>query len=245
MNLETLITLGYYISSIGFLVATIMTFMAVRKSPQSGIKTVLSYLFIGTGIFFVITIFQKLVESGVYTMSEESPDIWWHIMFYMAMISYYFGFKKLAKLGTSESTEASTTSSTNLSKLWGIFSLLVLAVIFIIPNWADGTVAAYASSHIAELGLHHFIAFALAGLVGAYLFMAKLFFGQVGKAIAVPMIFAVWALALQHFWELLVESWKVIQVTGEVGEGVEKIFLTIAAVCVIYAALRIKALGTA
>ncbi len=237
--LDTLISLGYYISSLGFLVATYVTFNAYRKSSQSGLKTVLSYLFIGTGIFFVITIFQKLVAMGIYTIGEDSPDIWWHIMFYMAMISYYVGFKSLAKLGSSENTEAAM--ATNSSKTWGIVCAVLLAVIFIIPNWADGAINVYTSSKLAELGLHHFIAFVMAGVVGAYLFSAKLFLGQIGKAIASPMILAIWALALQHFWELLVESWKVIIVTPAVGEGVEKIFLTIAAVCVILAASRLKA----
>jgi TRAP-type mannitol/chloroaromatic compound transport system permease small subunit len=70
--------------------------------------------------------------------------------------------------------------------------------------------------------------------------MAKLFFGQIGKSVANPMIIAIWSVALQHFWELLFESWKVVDVSSEAGEGVEKIFLTIAAVCVIMAALRLK-----
>jgi hypothetical protein len=240
MNLETLITIGYYVSSVGFLIATYLTFNAFRKAPQSGLKSVLSYLFIGTGVFFAITVFQKLAEAGVYSIGEESPDIWWHVMFFLAMISYYLGFKKLARLGTSETSDANVVSSTNVSKLWGIFSAFLLVVIFIIPNWAESMINVYTNSKLAGFGLHHFIAFALAGVVGAYLFMAKLFFGQIGKALAVPMILALWSLALQHFWELLTESWKVIQVTSENIEGVEKIFLTIAAICVIFATLRLK-----
>ncbi len=241
MSLETLITLGYYVSSLGFLIATYITFNAFRKSPESGLKTVLSYLFIGTGVFFVITIFQKLAAGGYYNIGEESPDIWWHLMFYLAMVSYYLGFKKLAKLGTSETS--SITTSTNASKLWGYFSLLVLLIVFIVPSGAESIINTYTSSKLAGFGLHHFVAFGLAGMVGAYLFMAKLFFGKIGKAIASPMIIAVWAFGLQHLWELFVESWKVINVTPEVGEGVEKIFLIIAAVCIIFAAMRLKALS--
>ena len=199
MSLDTLITLGYYISSIGFLIASIVTFKAAKSTSQSGLKTVLSYLFIGTGTFFVITVFQKLVASGFYTISEESPDIWWHIMFSMAMISFYLAFKSLAHLGSSESTSASVSNIS--SKTWGIVSLVVLAVVFIIPNWADQWVNVYTSSKLAEFGLHHFIAFVLAGVVGAYVFSAKIFLGQIGRAIASPMIVAIWALALQHFWE--------------------------------------------
>ena len=58
MNLDLLITLGYYVSSLGFLVASYVTFDAMRKAGKSGLKTVLTYLFIGTVTFFVITVFQ-------------------------------------------------------------------------------------------------------------------------------------------------------------------------------------------
>ncbi|MDB5244252.1 MAG: hypothetical protein JWN18_122 [Parcubacteria group bacterium] len=243
MTIDTLITIGYYVSSIGFLIATIVTFEAARKASQSGLKTVLNYLFIGTATFFVITVFQKMVAAGVYSISDESPDIWWHIMFYLAMFSFYFGFKALARLGSAD-TDATAVSASS-GKTWGIITAVLLVLIFIVPNMADGLIQSYNASKLAELGAHHFLAFALAGVVGAYLFSAKLFLGQVGKAIANPMIIAIWALAAQHFWELLVESWKVIEVTGEVGEGVEKIFLTIAAVCITFAALRLKSLAKA
>jgi hypothetical protein len=56
------------------------------------------------------------------------------------------------------------------------------------------------------------------------------------------MVIAIWALALQHLWELLTESWKVIDVPSATVEGVEKIFLTITALCIIYVVLRLKPL---
>ncbi len=238
MSIDTWISLGYWVSAIGFLIATVVTFNAVRKSSQSGLKTVLTYLFIGTGNFFVITVFQKL-GADFFGIADSSMDIWWHIMFYLAMFSFYFGFKKLSALGSSET--GTTVASTGSTKAWGIFSLVVLVIVFIIPKIADPLVMAYTASKLGELGLHHFLAFVMAGVVGAYLFSAKIFLGQIGKAIANPMLIAIWALSLQHLWELLNESWKVIAVTPEVGEGVEKIFLTIAAVCVIFAATRLQA----
>lgn len=242
MNTETLISLGYWISTIGFLVASLVTLNAVRKSSQSGLRTVLVYLFIGTGTFFIITIFQKL-GAGFFGIADESMDIWWHIMFYLAMFSFYLGFKALSSLGSSDSAAAPV--NTNSGKAWGIFSLVVLVAVFLLPKMLDPWVIAYNSSKLGELGLHHFIAFVMAGVVGAYLFSAKIFLGQIGKAIANPMLIAIWALSLQHFWELLNESWKVINVTPEVGEGVEKIFLIIAAACITSAALRLKAFAKA
>ncbi len=162
-------------------------------------------------------------------------------MFYLAMISYYFGFKALAGLGTSEVGDPAKAAAKE--NLWGAFVVISLLIIFMIPGSVDNYVQMYTSSPLASLGLHHFIAFALAGTVGAYLLSAKKNLGQIGRAIANPMIIAIWALALQHFWELLGESWKVIQIDPEMGEIVERFILIIAAVLITYAALRLKALA--
>lgn len=241
MNIETLISLGYWISSLGYLVASIIMMLAVLKFGKSTLGSIFSYLFIGTGVFFVITIFQKL-GADFFNIADESMDIWWHLMFYMALISYYHGLKYLVGLGSTE-TDANQGVKIGAEKTWGMVMLILLAVIFIIPSSVESIINAYVASPLAELGLHHFLAFLLSAVVGSYLFNAKKNLGQIGKAIATPMIVAVWALSFQHFWELLAESWKVVEVTSENIEGVEKIFLTISAVCVIYAALRLKALA--
>ena len=240
MNIETLISLGYYVSSIGFLIASIVVADAVKKSGASSMRTVLRYLFIGTAVFFLITVFQKL-GAEFFGISDASVDIWWHLMFYLAMISYYFSFSTLAAMGRPDM--ANKQVNPNAGKVWGIVSAIIVVIIFIIPSSAEPWVLSYLGSRFADLGAHHFIAFAMGGIVGAYLLSAKIFLGQIGRAIASPMIIAIWALSLQHLWELFVESWKIIVVGPGVGEGVEKIFLTIAAVCVIYSAVRIKALA--
>ncbi len=242
MTIETLISLGYYVSSLAFLIATVLAGGAAGKFGKSALGSVFSYLFIGTGIFFVITVFQKL-GADFFGIADESVDIWWHLMFYLALLSYYFGFKALVGLASGEASGQG--GFIGAEKKWGVFSLIVLVVIFLIPRYAEGVVQAYLASPLAQLGLHHFLAFILAGVVGSYLASIKKNIGQIGRAIADPLIVAVWALAVQHFWELLVESWKVIGVTTETGEGVEKIFLTIAGLCVVYAVVRLKSFAKA
>ena len=236
--METLIALGYWISTLGFLIASIITAQAVRKFGKSALGSIFSYLFIGTGIFFAITIFQKL-GPDFFGISDASVDIWWHIMFYMALIFYYFGLKFLVGLGNAE-TDASQEVKIGAEKKWGLLAVVILAIIFIIPKSADSLVNSYLSSPLAQLGLHHFLAFILAGVVGSYLLSAKKNLGQIGRAIANPMVIAIWAFGFQHVWELLYESWKVVDVTSATGEGIEKIFLIIAAIGLAYAAWRLK-----
>jgi hypothetical protein len=236
MDLETLIQIGFWVSTIGFAIATLITGLAWMKVGKSGLRTVLSFLFIGTGTFFVITIFQGLGAS-YFGIQDTSMDFWWHLMFYLAMISYFLGIRALTKLGGEKAPGGAGA--------WGIFSVIFLILMFVLPSMSDGFVQMYMNSPIADLGLHHFIAFAAAGLVAIYLFSARKNLGQIGKAIANPMLIAILALGLQHFWELLNESWKVVMVTSEQGEGGEKIFLTIAAIAVTLAALKLKSFAKA
>ena len=130
--METLITLGYWVSTLGFLVASVITILAVRKFGKSALGSIFSYLFIGTTIFFVITIFQKL-GGDFFRISHESVDIWWHIMFYMALIFYYCGLKFLVGLGNTE-IDSNQGVQVGAEKKWGVLALVLLVIIFIIPN---------------------------------------------------------------------------------------------------------------
>ena len=85
MDLDSLIQIAFYLSALGFLIATLITLMARSKvGSGSGLGSVLSYLFIGTGTFFAITIFQTL-GAGFFGIEATSMDFWWHLMFYLAM----------------------------------------------------------------------------------------------------------------------------------------------------------------
>ena len=237
-----LIPLGYYLSAIGFLVATIMMGLAVRQFGRSTFGEIFTYFVVGTGTFFVITVFQQL-GPDFFRISEESMDVWWHLMFYIAMISYYKGVKSLVDLGsddpTSSGLEFSLATDSNAAEAWGGSVVLMLIAIFIVPHASEPFSLWYLASPLGTFGLHHFIAFILAGMVGWYLFKVKKTLGPISAAVALPLITTIWALSLQHLWELQFESWKTVIVPSSVGEGGEKIFLTIAGIGVAYAGWRL------
>ena len=162
-------------------------------------------------------------------------------MFYLAVFSYYLGFKALVNLGNADGQSGGALGA---EKKWAFFTLLILLIVFIVPSMSESIVTAYDASPLGQLGLHHFLAFILAGIVGSYLTSAKKNLGQIGTAIATPMTVAIWAFALQHFWELLTESWAVFEISSENIEGVERIFLIIASVSIAYVALRLKSFAT-
>lgn len=234
---------GFWLAFLGFYFAAVITFFAARKFGKSTLGTIFSYLFMGAGTFFAITTFQTL-GGDFFGISDASMDVWWHIMFYMAFASYFYGLKLLVGLGSADQVEDQNVRI-GAEKIWGIATIVILSVIFIFAKALDPLISTYTSSIFYSIGVHHFIAVIFAGFVASYLLSVKKNFGQIGRAIANPMILSVAVLSLQHLWELLNESWQVITVTAAVGESVEKILLTIAAIGIGYASWRLNSFARA
>ncbi len=233
MNTEILILSGYYLSTICFLVSTVIMSMTVRNFGKSALGSVFSYIFVGTSIFFAITLFKKLGPS-FFDISQGSVDIWWHIMFYLGMISYYLGLRSLVKLANGDDGSMKIGSE----NIWGLIVAIILILIFFIPKWVDPIISQYASSALALYGFHNFIAFLVAGLLGSYLLIAKNNFGLIGKAVANPMMVLVWAFCLQHLWELLFR-WNLINPSINLNKGVEIIILIVASVSITAVAVKL------
>lgn len=231
-------TFLYYLSAFGYFIAVLMMGVAITGFGRSSLGLAFSFIFYGTAVFFIIAIFQTL-GSAFFGITDESMDIWWHLLFYLAFILYFVGLRSLVQIGKNkDELGAQTEVHTGLG--WKIASLAFIVVAFTLPSYLDPLVTIYAQSPVATFGLHHFIAFIAAALVALYLVLAKQQFGVIGNAIAAPMSLSVGMLSIQHFWELLTESWKVIEISSYTIEGVEKIFLCASAICMVIAAWRLK-----
>ena len=162
----------------------------------------------------------------------------------MAFMFYVVGLRMLVGLGSADA-DPNVPVNPQSAKMWGIAAFVGVVFIFVVPHTLEPVIGIYTSSIFDAIGLHHFLAFALAGAVAWYLISAKQRLGQIGRAIADPIIIAVTALSLQHLWELLNESWKVIDVVPAIGEGVEKIFLVVAGGALIFGAWRLLSFARA
>ena len=164
MTTETLISFARLISSLGFLSAFFVTFLAVRRFGKSALGSIFSYILIGTGIFFAITIFQQL-GNGFFGISPESMSLWWHLMFFMALASFYYGLKLLVGLGTAE-TETNRGLKIGVEKIWAVVALAILVGAFFSANFFEYGVLSYTNSALGKMGFHHFVAVLLSGMVG-------------------------------------------------------------------------------
>ena len=238
-----LISLGYFLSSLGFFCATGMMIVAVKQFGRSPFADALFHFIVGTAVFFAVTMFETL-GPDFFKISEESMDFWWHLMFFIAMISYFKGVSALVSIASDDPASSGVPLTASLKAsgglLWGGIVTALLVGIFSFAHIAEPLSRAYLDSPLGTFGLHHFLACALAGAVGWYLFQSRKNLGLIGSSIATPFLVAIWAFSLQHLWELQFESWRTISVSPELGEGGEKIFLIIAAFGVTLAAYRLK-----
>ena len=208
--------------------------LAVRWYGKSVLGSIFSYLAIGTGILFAISIFQSL-GGHFFAISDASLDVWSYVMLYMALGFYVWSFRLLVGLGAEGDSAGKVRIGAE--KKWGIVALLGLIVFFIIPSSAEPLVAAYNGSIFGAIGVQHFIALILAWVISYYLVIARAKFGQIGKAIAVPTIIAVWSLGFQHFWMLFM-TWGA-GLSHPAVTGLETAFLFLAGVGSVYAAWRL------
>jgi hypothetical protein len=231
-SLDGITTFAGEVSFAAFILATVLLFVVVSKLGKSAMQTIVMYLGIATGIFVAISAFLTL-GANFFHIADTSIDVWWHILFYMSFAFYFVALRMLVGLGSVE-VGGDQEKDMNQARLWGFIALCGVVLVFLLPSWSENIVSVYTNSPLDSWGVHHFVAFIFAGGVAWYLWSAREKLGQIGRIIANPIIVAVIALALQHVWELLHESWKLIQTSGTVGEGVEKIFLIVAALSLIY-----------
>jgi hypothetical protein len=232
-------TIAGHVSFLLFVLATILLFYAAKLFKKTAMYSVLLYFAIGTGMIVAQSAFIALGAS-FFEIEDESLDVWWHLLFYMAFAFHFVGLLLLTRLGTSE-FDASPEASANSARLWGFIGICVAVAVFLFPRMLEPVMRMYTTSPLDMFGLHHFIAFIFAGIVIWYLMFARKNLGQIGRLIANPVIFAVTALSLQHFWELLAESWEVFHLESDVIEGVEKLFLIAGASALIWGAWKLIA----
>lgn len=228
----------HYLSVLGFFISAVLFGVAVQGLTRTAFASVFINIFLGTLVLFLIPVYLML-GPAFFSVSEESFHVWWHILFYLAFALYFIGLRHMVSIGDSDTKlYYEVPNPGGASSV--VATIVLLLVAFALPRFLEGALQFYNTSVLASFGLHHFISFALAGIVAAYLIFARQRFGVIGNAIAGPMTIAVSLFSIQHLWELLTESWKIIDLSSLYIERVEMAFLFTAAIALLVAAWRLK-----
>ena len=219
-------------------IAIFILILIIRQFGSSAISIVFGYFIIGTALLALARLFILFSNTGIFDLSGETVNLGWHLLFFLAMITFFIAGKGFEKLGNG------TDISANASKVmgWGLLCGISALLIFMMAQGIDKPFTAMFAGSIADdAGVLHLIAFILGGIAAFYLFhKAKI--GQVTALLAAPYLISFGLFALNHVWELFVESWKIIHVSGATGERVEQFFVLPAFLLITYAYIRLWSL---
>ena len=216
--------------------ALFLCFQLIRTIAK-GVMNVIFWSFtLGIFLFGASRLLLLLADSGVYQLHEVTLHIWWHIIFYLGVLSFIWGGMRLTEIAKSQ-TPVGFSQKDKI--IFAVF-LLITAGIFVIAMPLEATFTPLlVDSPIDKLGLHHGIAVIL-GLVAAfYLFTLKSTWGKLLTVGIMPIIAFLALIGLQHLWEFLAESLKVIVLPDATIEFVEQLIVIPALLFFNFALLRI------
>lgn len=202
-----------------------------------GVLNIIFYSFsAGTLMVGLSRLFLFMSDQGLYKLEDVTLHVWWHLIFYMGMIAFIWGGKRLKDISSS-TTPTGFTSKDGM--VLGSMVALSIAIFFLAPVLENSLAPLLVGSVIDKFGLHHFIAFILAGIDVWYLYNIKANWGQLLTVSVYPTLFFLGLMGLQHFWELVTESLKVIIIEPESGELVEKFIVLPAIALLLYGLFQV------
>lgn len=191
----------------------------LRNHKKSLVGNLLIYSFAATIFLGLIRVLFFVVDSGYLRVGETTLMICWHIMFYLTISTFLTATRTLVKI-INVNTQQRLGNPYLITVGIGALVLLIFPLAYHIDSRLSPL---FMDSLYDRSGLLHFIAFAFAALAGYDLnIIRKKFTGNIG-VISLPLTISLAFLSIMHLWELLVESWKIIHVSGEFGEHIEKI----------------------
>lgn len=230
------IFLGADILNMAFLVVAMLVFaLVIGRHGASELSTIFGHFLLGTALLAASRLFLLLADNGVLRMHGDATHMAWHTILYLALFSFILGARGLVHLATSGQSKVSKSEL----GIWGsIASVLTLALFIFAQQFEVWYLGMTTGSTWESFGGMHFLAFLFAFVTAFYVFQ-RTRAGEITKVIATPMLVAIGLISVQHFWELLAESWGVVELEEAVIEQVELLFVVPSSLALLFAALKL------
>ena len=212
--------------------------LIIKQFGSSAISFVFGYFMIGTALVALARLFILLSSFGVLDISSETLNLGWHLLFFLSMITFFIAGKNFSKLGSDTETTEGSASVIGWGLACGIFTLLVFVLA---PSIDEPFTTRFAGSIADTSGLMHLIAFILGSVAAFYLFYRSKM-GKITALLATPYLISLGLFGLNHAWELMFESWHIVNVTDSTGERIEQFFVLPAFMLMTYAYIRLWSL---
>ena len=216
--------------------AAVFIFQTIKEYKRSTISAAFVYFLIGTLILGAIRVFFILVDDDLWSLHDITLTVGWELLFYLSMIIFFVAGSALAHLVKVNSKQESLAKAYT----WLFVSLFFTIIVFIIAPYIDRDLVKYIqNTWFNNFGVLHLVAFVTAGFVALSLMRVKSSFKGY-ESVITDIYIAILAISLIHLWELLAENWKVISISYNAGELIERILWVPVFLFILYAFSKLK-----
>ncbi|MBI5613320.1 hypothetical protein HY947_00160 [Candidatus Gottesmanbacteria bacterium] len=237
MEIEQMVNfsiLALLISSLGVLFHCILSFRRSFLGSFSFLFFIVVLLLVAIRGYFLLEALGWVDISEVTLMSS------WHVAFYIVLLLLMHLSSVMLSLVDPKYQKESVVTTV----MWSLVSLFSVLFIFIFSSYANASITTVLeNSFVDRSGAFHLLALALGSILTLYfVYVARLFsFSRVQTFIV--FVTPIFFLALIHLWELLTESWKVIAVSGKMGEMIESVFWIPVCLSMLFGAVLFRIAG--
>ncbi len=222
------------------IVAVLLNITVIHKFKTSTFGMPFIYILSGMILLGLSRVVILLYDLEILEIQDITLQVWWHLLFYLAMVSFLFALTKIISTAKGQKLVGFTKNDSIILGLFGLLAAILLLGAEAANQWVASL---FDGSFMDKGGVVHFIAFGLAGFAAAKLFWIRInqkYSGKIIAAIIIPFLLFLALMSLNHFWELLTESWKVILVPEATIETVEQFFWLPAFICMTYGFIRLR-----
>lgn len=185
---------------------------SIKEFGKSTLGAALIYLLNGNVVLGAVIIIFILADTNIYRVHDVTEMTLWHLMFSYAVILFFASGNILSSLANITSNKNSYTKA--LYYLY--FSIILSICVIIAMPYTDNFFVKYIQpTSFSQDGYFHIIAFSISIISAIYLYQIRKKYAVI-NSIAGQLYIVLGTLAAIHLWELLIESWKWVIVSGDV-----------------------------
>lgn len=214
-----------------FITAVILSIMILRQHASMNLRVPHIFILAGIVLFGLTRIMYTLYEFKILDIGDQTLEFWWHLIFYLGTFSFLIASNKIIEF--IDGKKLKNLLMKDIIVLCTL-SLVTLALFLTIQPLNEWFLSWFKDSLIDNGGFEHFIAFLFLGVVAFKFGWIKFSsyrtsnkrFKVIDSLLGGFVIFFIFLtlLSLNHFWELLTESWGIIRLPENVIESVEQFF---------------------
>jgi len=218
----------------GLLVILIISFMKNKKLPNTNVGWI--YFLFGIILYGLTRLFYILSDQGIIPISDDTLEVWWHLIFFNSLILILFSIKDIM-------TKPQYTKPKSLKRCLLICissSIFTIFIFFSAVPLDEEFVLVFSDTFWAKIGIQHLIAFTFSSLIAFTLIEIRSFPERYYSFFIFPLAVVFILFVMYHFWELLTESLEIVVISEEIIERVEQIIVVPIFVMLILGIIHLK-----